>query len=492
MSQATRQATAAYCQRHPLSSGSAVLGKSGLTVSRWGFGGYRIHPSFDSHRQALRQALLSGCNLIDTSANYTDGGSETLVGEVLSELFESGKLRRDEVVVISKAGYIQGANLKLAQERESEGRPFAEIVRISEGLWHCLSPEFLEDQITRSLERLRLQTLDGLLLHNPEYFLKSGGSHQEYYARIQKAFAHLETEIARGRIARYGVSSNSFPDPRESPEYTSLETLLELAHGISPANRFELIQFPFNLFEPGAVLETNNTGKTVAELAAARKLGTLINRPLNAFSRQQMIRLAEPQGVPESGLDPREAFEQALKQGMALEAEMPPSLRTNEQLRPLLQWAHAIARNLDQIPDLVTWNGLLREQIQPRLSLARQQVKSLSSQGQEHEATAWMTRYDPALERIFSAAYALLSRQDRVFIKRLRNILTTTARVLDQSPTISQQVLQIYAAFPGIHCILIGMRRPEYVDDVLSTGPVLTSELALDALESAQEVIENA
>ena len=40
----------------------------------------------DTHREALHLALEGGINLIDTSANYGDGDSEALVGEVLTGL----------------------------------------------------------------------------------------------------------------------------------------------------------------------------------------------------------------------------------------------------------------------------------------------------------------------------------------------------------------------------------------------------------------------
>ena len=62
-----------------------VLGRTGLQVSRVGFGGYRVDDETIGHRQALELALDQGCNLIDTSTNYTDGGSERMIGAVLAE-----------------------------------------------------------------------------------------------------------------------------------------------------------------------------------------------------------------------------------------------------------------------------------------------------------------------------------------------------------------------------------------------------------------------
>ena len=177
---ATGEATSTYARRQGAGdSGYGPLGRTGLVCSRIGFGGYRVDDETAEHREALSRALLSGCNLIDTSTNYTDGGSETLVGDVLADLARRGRLGREEVIVVSKIGYVQGANLELAQRRETEGRPFPEVVKYGEGVWHCMHPEFLADQLPRSLARLQVEALDVCLLHNPEYYLSDAHERSE-------------------------------------------------------------------------------------------------------------------------------------------------------------------------------------------------------------------------------------------------------------------------------------------------------------------------
>src|SRR4029078_3365 len=142
------------------------------------------------HRQALEQALAGGVNLVDTSTNYTAGASERLMGAVLGEAgragrraraagaserlmgavpgeaARAGRLRREEAVVVSKIGYLQGDNLQRAKEREAAGRPYPEVVKYADDVWHCIHPEFLADQLAESLDRLGLATLDVCLLHN--------------------------------------------------------------------------------------------------------------------------------------------------------------------------------------------------------------------------------------------------------------------------------------------------------------------------------------
>ncbi|MET0515600.1 MAG: aldo/keto reductase, partial [Nitrospiraceae bacterium] len=185
-----------------LANGFTSLGHTGLTVSRLGFGTYRVDTRDPGYRAALLKALRESCNLIDTSSNYMDGDSERLIGSALAELIKQGDLAREEVIIVSKIGYVQGDNLKQAEVREKANHPYAEMVKYGEGIWHCIHPEFLADQLAYSLDRLGLQTLDVCLLHNPEYYLSSlklsgrdglPARRDEFYRRLQAAFEYLES-----------------------------------------------------------------------------------------------------------------------------------------------------------------------------------------------------------------------------------------------------------------------------------------------------------
>lgn len=277
------------------------LGRTGFQTSVCGFGSYRVDYRVKEHNEALEYAIEHGINLIDTSSNYSDGGSEILIGNVIEKLVTEEKIDRDELIVISKGGYIQGENLALARQRESEGRPFEEVVKCSPDLWHCIHPDFLSDQITRSLERMKLEKIDVYLLHNPEYYLSyTYGSdieklRNEYYRRICEAFIHLESEVVSGRILYYGVSSNTFGEDGERWNYTSLDRLLKIAGEISPDNHFAVVQLPLNLLEKdgAAANKVLQGGVSFLELSFKHGLGVVTNRPLNAIENNKIVRLAD-------------------------------------------------------------------------------------------------------------------------------------------------------------------------------------------------------
>ena len=114
------------------------------------------------------------------------------------------------LVVVSKVGYVQAANLEIVKSREAEGRPYSDVVKYMDGCWHCIHPDFIKDQLTLSLQRLKLERVDVFLLHNPEYFLSDAvkrGLKQpvddlrgEFYRRIEAAFRYLESEVEKGRL----------------------------------------------------------------------------------------------------------------------------------------------------------------------------------------------------------------------------------------------------------------------------------------------------
>lgn len=297
------------------------LWKGGPSVSPVGFGCYRVDDRDPAAREALRAALAAGVNLVDTSTNYADGHSEILVGqEAASPAAASGPAAGTAVTVVTKAGYVQGTNQAEAVRRIREGRPWEEMVEYARDCWHCISPGFLADQLTASLERLRRPRVDVLLLHNPEYFLldarqrrtDAGAAREAFYERVGRAFRHLDEEVARGRIGAYGVSSNTLVVPRESPEAVDLARLLSLA---GPA--FRVVQLPLNPLELGARQPIHSTsGASALDVARDAGLGVLVNRPLNAFAGGGLVRFAPVdwrapayRGAPAEEIERMEAME---------------------------------------------------------------------------------------------------------------------------------------------------------------------------------------
>src|SRR5262245_34801011 len=469
---------------HP--SAYRSLGRTGLTVSALGFGSYRVDTRNPEHRKALDAALEAGCNLLDTSTNYTDGESESCLGAALAEGEAEGRLRRDAIVVVSKIGYVQGGNLALAREREAAGDPFPEMVKISHGCWHCVHPRFLEDQLGRSLERLRLDQLGVCLLHNPEYFLEQAhrssepaeSARAQFYSGLRQAFLHLEKEVLAGRISWYGVSSNSFGADPADPEATSLGRMLEAARqaagdaGLDPeGHHFAVAQLPMNLYEHGplTILKEGPDAKlSTLELARKERIGILVNRPLNAFHEGELIRLAD---FPEHG--PGISLREALDRVSSLEREF--DMEIGGQLRGegggpiprLFDWGEQLEGLEGRARSVEHWQAIQDQQILPRLYHAVEALRGRLPESPAAIFESWLLRYLPALGDLLA-----LLRSDAAARSRQRSA-AIAARLDPNLPawlrpqSLSRKALHGVASAPGVTCVLNGMRRPEYVADAM-------------------------
>ena len=474
---ATAEGTRRYAER-ATGAGLPVaafrpLGRTGLTTSALGFGTYRVDESTLDHAVALRRALDAGVNLIDTSTNYTDGSSERTIGSVLR-----GRAR-DEIIVVSKVGYVQGQALALSRKREAEGKPFPDMVKYMDGCWHCIHPEFLADQLTRSLDRLGVPRIDVYLLHNPEYFFSDAIKRRkgvpietlrdEFYERVARAFAHLETEVARGRIGWYGVSSNSFGDGPEDPEATSVERVLEIAKQAATPHHFAAVQLPTNLYETGPILTRNNARETQSaiEFAAANDLAVLVNRPLNAYRQGRLVRLAD--AGPVAAPAPSVAAQAAAI--AKLEAESPGKR---------VAWGKevvAAARSVTTVADWIRIEGQIRAQLAGRIGDVGGGLSGDAVVGFDQ----WMARYLPALDSLLAAQRVEIGERGRKATQAIHAALDPHLPPEWRTESLSRKAIAVLVNTPGVTCVLNGMRRPAYVDDALGAvrRPAFTAQAGL-------------
>src|ERR1700752_3889840 len=81
--------------------------KADLWLSSIGIGTYLGEPDEKDDRaysDAIALTLRTGCNVVDTAINYRFQRSERAAGVALKEVFASGDVARDEVVIATKGG----------------------------------------------------------------------------------------------------------------------------------------------------------------------------------------------------------------------------------------------------------------------------------------------------------------------------------------------------------------------------------------------------
>jgi aryl-alcohol dehydrogenase-like predicted oxidoreductase len=131
-----------------------------------------------------------GVSVIDTADSYTSGRCETLLGAALQG-------RRDDFVVVTKAGYRYG-DLPWPLHPLN---PFIKKAhqKLSGGQYHA--PAYLTHSLDRSLQRLKLAHVDAFLLHDPALEIVADPAVQACLSALQTA----------GKTLHLGVSSEN-PD----------------------------------------------------------------------------------------------------------------------------------------------------------------------------------------------------------------------------------------------------------------------------------------
>jgi aryl-alcohol dehydrogenase-like predicted oxidoreductase len=404
-------------------------------------------------------------------------------------MIKDSKIKRGEIVIVTKGGYIQGKNLEHAKQKEAEGNPYKGVTEYSDNLWHSIHPDFISDQISDSLEKMKLETIDVYLLHNPEYFLDSPASKElsldelrhEYYNRIKKAFVHLESEVSEGRISCYGISSNAFVYSEEDQTFTSLELCLKAAEEIKPDNHFYVIEFPFNLFEKSALTAKNQKGETetLLELAANNNLGVLINRPLNAIKNKRLNRIADFETKPEylkleqaqiiteiNLLDSME--EDFLKEYLEV---LKLSELNSEAVKYFLKAGQVLKENWKNFSSIENFNDVKKQFLIPRVNYAfTVMLRSPNITNEMKTKLDAIARQINKLVDIIETIYGLMANtRSQAIHKKLDKLIDESKYPEFKNLTLSQKAILLLNSVEEISCTLVGMRQKKYVEDVVGS-----------------------
>jgi len=432
------------------------LGRTGIAVSAVGFGGYRVDLTTPAHLAALRLALARGINLVDTASSYREGASERLIGAALTEV-EAGA-----VTVVTKVGGGMEPgriDIELAGSLGRLGRPRVEVYLLD-------SPEAFVSALRRRRDPRPLRVLREIL-----------------YERLGHAFAELERLRAAGRIGWYGVSSDGLSAPVEHPAALSLERLLALAqHAGGARHGFAVVEVPLNLLESGAALGAGGAG-SLLEQARAHDLGVLTNRPLNALHRGELARLADP--VPRAGhtsLEDGLAFVAALEREWR--SEHAPAL--GAEAASWFSWSDELGRafRAGAIHGLPHLCELEERGVWPAVAEALADAPG---------AAAWGGRYRTALQALLDALHDAVVARTREAYAPLRAALTAAlpgwpSADSERLPPLSQVALRTVLDTPGVSCVLLGARRPAYVEDALAAAALPPVPDALELYRAMRAV----
>ena len=165
--------------------------KTKKEINRLGFGGWQLgntdfwgYMAIEDGVDLVKKAIAQGINFFDTAPGYASGLSESIIGEAV-------KHNREQIVINTKFGHTASG--------ETDFSPFS-----------------LRDQINESLERLKTDYLDSIILHNPSMDILEGNT--IHFEELQK----LKEE---GLIKAYGVSIDTFEEFEAVIKYLDVDVV---------------------------------------------------------------------------------------------------------------------------------------------------------------------------------------------------------------------------------------------------------------------------
>jgi aryl-alcohol dehydrogenase-like predicted oxidoreductase len=155
-----------------------TFAKTHKKTSKLGFGSWQLgntdfwgYMSYDDGVALVKEAIKKGITFFDTAPGYAAGISETIIGDAIE-----GK--HDQVIINTKLGHMADGSIDY-------------------------SVSSLEEQIYESLERLKVKSLDSVLLHNPDMDILTNQTDH---------FEELERLKEEGLIRSYGVSIDTYEE----------------------------------------------------------------------------------------------------------------------------------------------------------------------------------------------------------------------------------------------------------------------------------------
>lgn len=281
---ATPEGTARFASRHPDIPSQNYKTVMGMTLSNVGVGTYLGDADAgtdDLVAGAVTESIKSGINVIDTAINYRAQRAERSVGRAISGLVDDGAIRRDEVFLCTKNGYVTNdaeVSLDFWQyiRQEYTDKGVISAGDISSG-YHCMSVRYLEDQLERSLANLDLDCIDLMYLHNGVEGQLKDITMKDFEARLLEVFEMYEQKRKQGRIRYYGMATwESFRSEPGEAMHFPLDTALDIATRAGGDDHgFRFIQLPFNMYYDQALLRKNHAinGSPASVLESARHHG---------------------------------------------------------------------------------------------------------------------------------------------------------------------------------------------------------------------------
>jgi aryl-alcohol dehydrogenase-like predicted oxidoreductase len=375
-------------------------------MSTFAFGTQRITQENLLHIEALKEAIEMGVRIIDTAPYYTNGSSQRAVAQVMG-LFEDEI--RSEIEIISK--------------------------------YRFANDESLENDLTQTLQNLQLNSIETFLIDTPESFIYESIEKKmakdemldALYEKLFKAFVSLEKEVQNGRIKGYGISSDAFAKEHSAADFLPYEDLLTLAQKAAKElgkeqHSFTTVAFVLNLLERDGLL--------CAAWAKRNGVRVLTNRALNAQKDGLMYRLAEYE-------EPKEYYH-TLNELL--------EICDNKELEALYNLIEQMDMNRHKFAFVEEYDTFLVAQILPHIKKTIEKIPT--------ELLDTLLEY---IERFLTAYRDVVAYEAAKMTK-----VALKEYFQECNKKMQECALEYLLKIDDIDAIVVGMRKPTYVEEIMA------------------------
>jgi aryl-alcohol dehydrogenase-like predicted oxidoreductase len=250
---------------------------------------------------------------------------------------------------------------------------------------------------------------------------------------IFEAFLECESLVQSGKIKSYGISSEAFSILHNDDKFLPYEDLITLAQSAAEElknnnHSFSMIELPINILE--------HEGLACAKWAKENSLKVIATRPLNAITNNKVFRLA----------DYDESHEYYHHLNEILE------VTDNEMLRPLFN----LFEELDASKHKFGWVGdyetFLYTQAIPHMQQVLKKIDEQNAQTMLNFIDLFLIEYKKMVE--YECA-----KKTRLALKEVFK---------DCELPMQECALNHLLKIDDIDYIAVGMRKPSYVDEIIS------------------------
>ena len=374
-------------------------------MANFAFGTQKISQHNLLHIQALKEAITSGIELIDTSVEYLDASALNAIKIALRELDDKYK---NNLKIVSKFSFKEDGDI--AKNLQS------------------------------TLKELEVEHIDCFMFHNLEYYLldaiekkipkddRLDGMNKIVY----KVFLELEEEIKQGKFNSYGISSENFSLNHSLEQFLPYEDLIDIANMAAKdagnkKHSFSTIEFPLNIVE--------KDGLRCASWAKENGLRVLTSRPLNAIYNGKIHRLAE--------YDENDEYYHNLNEIL--------EVCDNDTLKPLYNLFDELDSSKHKFGSVEDYDRFLYTQA---IKLIKERLSLL----QDYDQNTMITLVDNFLT----------SYREMVLYECCKKTKMTLNEYFDDCNSSMQKCSLLFLKQQqDIDYILVGMRKPSYVSEIL-------------------------